>query len=183
MRHAKGEIRGGRIHKITGGGPWPCSTCTMLADQAACLPPSKCVYRYDIFGEFMAQMHQKGVLQHAASVLEAYLKVLGALAVTREGAGAMYRQMQHDPQSVLSWTRMLNTMKAVCTRYSTQLNRQVHFQLCRQACHLVDRCETSQAELLVLDPGCFANQKAVGGMNQQAKRRYASALPAWWKLP
>ena len=53
--------------------------------------------RYDIFGELMSQMHQKGVLQHSALVLEAYLKVLGALAITQEGAAAMYMQMQQGP--------------------------------------------------------------------------------------
>jgi hypothetical protein len=93
-----------------------------------CLRLTRSVHRYDIFGEFMSQMHAKGILHHSALVLEAYLKVLGALAVTQQGAGAMYLQMQHDPQSVLSWSRMLNTMKAICTRYSAQSSRQVHFE-------------------------------------------------------
>lgn len=82
--------------------------------------------RYDNFGEFMGQMHSKGVLNHSAIVLEAYLKVLGALAVTEQGACSMNMQMQQDPQSVLTWTRMLDAMKQICSRYSLQSDRQVH---------------------------------------------------------
>ncbi len=78
----------------------------------------------------MGQLHSKGVLQHAALVLEAYLKVLGALATTQQGAGTMYLQMQQDPQSVLSWTRMLTIMKAICSRYSMQPSRQVRVRAC-----------------------------------------------------
>jgi hypothetical protein len=74
----------------------------------------------------MGKMHSKGVLSHAAIVLEAYMKVLGAVAVTEQGACSMHLQMQQEPQSVLSWTRMLDAMKQICNRYSVQLNRQVH---------------------------------------------------------
>ena len=81
--------------------------------------------RYSLLGEFMGHLAQTGILSRASSVLEAYLGVLKALAVTPAGAQGMFLQLHASASGPLSWRRMLDAMKQYCERYSPQQDRPV----------------------------------------------------------
>ena len=73
----------------------------------------------------MGQISSLGVLGEAANVLEAYLGVLTALAVTEQGAGSMFLQLHRNAPRLLSWQRMLDVMKQYCERYSLHAEHKV----------------------------------------------------------
>lgn len=81
--------------------------------------------RYEVLGEFMGHISGLGVLGEAANVLEAYLGVLTALAVTQQGAGSMFLQLHRNAPRLLSWQRMLDAMKQYCARYSSHADYKV----------------------------------------------------------
>lgn len=81
--------------------------------------------RYEVVGEFMGGLGGHPVLGEAVAVLEAYLAVLGALAVSEEGARAMFAQLHGAAPRMLSWRRMLAAMQQYCERYSAQPGLQV----------------------------------------------------------
>ena len=73
----------------------------------------------------MGHLAGTGILSRASSVLEAYLGVLKALAVTPAGAQSMFLQLHASATGPLSWQRMLEAMKQYCDRYSPQQDRPV----------------------------------------------------------
>ena len=89
------------------------------------------VSRYDLFGEFMGRMHGEGVMDHVPQVLAAYLKVLEALAVTEQGAKAMFAQLKDEGMGRLSWQRMLHAIVQCCDRYTRHRSQVINLG---QAC-------------------------------------------------
>lgn len=73
----------------------------------------------------MGNIGNASVLGEAVLVLESYLEVLRALAVSEQGAGSMFAQLHRNAPRMLSWKRMLHAMKQYCDRYSLQADRQV----------------------------------------------------------
>lgn len=79
-------------------------------------------------------MHRVGgmsIVGEVVAVLEAYLDVLTALAVTEQGAGSMFVQLHKSAPRMLSWRRMLEVMKLYTDRYTLQADRQASNQ-----CHI-----------------------------------------------